>query len=121
MQQDFKQKRFPMTTANCPTCKKVPMKLVTTSQKKRFLACSDENCKTYLSVPKTGRISILKSSFCSICGFNTFKIVKRKNGKSIPYYICPKCWSASFKDDSVNGFCSNCKTHKILNEKCVER
>jgi DNA topoisomerase-1 len=121
MQQDFKQKRFPITTANCPTCKKFPMKLVTTSQKKRFLACLDVNCKTYLPVPKTGRITILKASFCSICGFNTFKIVKRKNGKPLPYYICPKCWSDSFKDDSVNGFCSNCETHKILNEKCIKR
>jgi DNA topoisomerase-1 len=121
MQQNFKQKKFPITTAYCPTCKKFPMKLVTTSQKKKFLACSNINCKTYLSVPKTGRITILKSSFCSICGFNIFKIVKRKNGKPLPYYICPKCWSDSFKDDSVNGFCSNCETHKILNEKCVKR
>lgn len=122
MQQNFKQKKFPLTTANCPTCKKFPMKLVTTSQKKRFLACSNANCKTYLSVPKTGRITVLKSSFCLICGFNTFKIVKRKNGKPLPYYLCPKCWSDSFKDDSVfNGFCSNCETHKILNEKCVKR
>ncbi len=122
MQQDFKQKKFPLTTANCPTCNKFPMKLVTTSQKKRFLACSDEDCKTYLSVPKTGRITILKSSFCSICGFNTFKIVKRKNNKPLPYYICPKCWNDSFKDASAfNGFCSNCETHKILNEQCVKR
>ena len=45
----------------------------------------------------------------------------RKNGKPLPYYICPKCWSDSFKDDSVNGFCSNCETYQILKEKCVKR
>jgi len=118
--QQTSQKKFPQTTSKCPTCKNHPMKLVTTSQKKRFLACSDRNCKTYLSVPKTGRITILKSTSCLKCGFNVFKILKRKNNKSHIYYICPKCWSESFKEGS-NGFCSNCQDYQISKEQCVKR
>jgi DNA topoisomerase-1 len=121
MQQTSKQKSFPQTASKCPTCKNHPMKLITTSQKKRFLACSDRNCKTYLSVPKTGRITILKSTTCLKCGFNVFKILKRKNNKSQIYYICPKCWNDSFKDEGVIGFCSNCKDYLISKEQCVKR
>ncbi len=121
MQQTSKQKSFPQTASKCPTCKNHPMKLITTSQKKRFLACSDRNCKTYLSVPKTGRITILKSTTCLKCGFNVFKILKRKNNKSRLYYICPKCWNDSFKDEGVIGFCSNCKDYQISKEQCVKR
>ena len=119
--QQTSQKNFPQTTSKCPTCKNYPMKLVTTSQKKRFLACSDRNCKTYLSVPKTGRITILKSTNCLKCGFNVFKIQKRKNNKSLIYYICPKCWSDSFKEEGTNGFCSNCANYQISKEQCVKR
>jgi len=119
--QQTSQKNFPQTTSKCPTCKNHPMKLVTTSQKKRFLACSDRNCKTYLSVPKTGRITILKSTNCLKCGFNVFKIQKRKNNKSLIYYICPKCWSDSFKEEGTNGFCSNCANYQISKEQCVKR
>ena len=119
--QQTSQRNFPQTTSKCPTCKNHPMKLITTSQKKRFLACSDRNCKTYLSVPKTGRITILKSTTCLKCGFNVFKILKRKNNKSHIYYICPKCWSDSFKEDDINGFCSNCPDYQISKEQCVKR
>jgi len=119
--QQTSQKKFPQTTSKCPTCKNHSMKLVTTSQKKRFLACSDRNCKTYLSVPKTGRITILKSTICLNCGFNVFKILKRKNNISHIYYICPKCWNDSFKDESVIGFCSNCANNQISKEQCVKR
>ena len=119
MQQNS-QKKFPQTTSKCPTCKNVPMKLITTSQKKRFLACSDRNCKTYLSVPKTGRITILKSTTCLKCGFNVFKILKRKNNRSYIYYICPKCWSDRYKEET-NGFCSSCTDFQISKEQCVKR
>jgi len=119
MQQNS-QKMFPQTTSKCPTCKNFPMKLITTSQKKRFLACSDRNCKTYLSVPKTGRITILKSTTCLKCGFNVFKILKRKNNKSYIYYICPKCWSDRYKEET-NGFCSSCTDFQISKEQCVKR
>jgi ssDNA-binding Zn-finger/Zn-ribbon topoisomerase 1 len=119
--QQTSQKKFPQTTSKCPTCKNHSMKLVTTSQKKRFLACSDRNCKTYLSVPKTGRITILKNTNCLKCGFNVFKILKRKNNKSHIYYICPKCWNDSFKEEDTNGFCSNCANYQISKEQCVKR
>ena len=119
--QQTSQKNFPQTTSKCPTCKNHSMKLVTTSQKKRFLACSDRNCKTYLSVPKTGRITILKATTCLKCGFNVFKILKRKNNKSHIYYICPKCWNDSFKEEGINGFCSNCANYQISKEQCVKR
>ena len=120
MQQNSKQNSFPQTTSKCPTCSANPMNLVTTSKKKRFLACSDRNCKTYLSVPKTGRITILKSTTCLNCGFNVFKILKRNNNKTTVYYICPKCWNDSFKE-KTNGFCSSCTGFQISKEECVKR
>ncbi|MHA1472876.1 MAG: hypothetical protein ACTSQW_07255, partial [Promethearchaeota archaeon] len=120
MQQTSKTKIFPQTTSKCPKCKNHPMKLITTTQKKRFLACSDRSCKTYISVPKTGRITILKTTNCLKCGFNVFKILKRKNNKTQSYYICPKCWNDSFKEES-NGFCSNCADFKISKDQCVKK
>jgi DNA topoisomerase-1 len=120
MQKTSKQTNFPQTTSKCPICKKHPMILITTSQKKRFLACSDRECKSYLSVPKTGRISILKSTICLRCGFNVFKILKRKSNKSNIYYICPKCWSASLKEETAC-FCSNCTDFQISKGICVKR
>ncbi|MFX0075635.1 MAG: DNA topoisomerase, partial [Candidatus Hermodarchaeota archaeon] len=114
------QQNFPLTTSLCPICNKNPMKLVTTSQNKRFLACADRSCKTYISVPNTGRIKILKDTSCAICGFNVFKITKMKNNKSIAYYICPKCWSESYKE-GTNAFCSSCSDFQILKEQCVKR
>ncbi len=113
------KKSFPTTSSMCPFCKTHPMKLITTRQRKRFLACSNEECeKKYLSVPKRGRIMILKSN-CSKCGFNIFKINTRKNNKSFNYYICPNCWNEGFKDNLGIGFCSNCQTHSIKDNKCI--
>jgi DNA topoisomerase-1 len=120
MQQTSNQLSFPQTASKCPTCKNYPMKLITTKQKKRFLACSDRNCKSYLSLPKTGRINILKSTVCLKCGFNVFKVLKRKNNQSYIYYICPKCWNDSLKEDTIN-FCSNCTDYQIFKEQCVKR
>jgi DNA topoisomerase-1 len=120
MQQRSTQKKLPQTTSKCPTCKINPMTLVTTSQKKRFLACSDRSCKTYFSVPKAGRITIIKPTNCLKCGFNVFKILKRSNNKTSVYYICPRCWSDSFKE-GTNGFCSACESYQISEEQCVKR
>jgi len=120
MQQSSNQKKFPQTTSKCPTCKINPMNLVTTSQKKRFLACSDRSCKTYVSVPKTGRITILKSTSCLKCGFNVFKIKKRSKDKTTVYYICPRCWNDGFKE-GINSFCSTCENFQISKEQCVKR
>lgn len=125
-----KQKNFPRTTSKCPYCNQNPMKLVTTYKKKRFLACTENKCieknKSYLSVPKHGRIYILKTTFCSICGFNVFKIHRRKNGKSFNYYMCPLCWNKGLeKKKSSQGFCSSCKEYKIKKEKngikCIKK
>ena len=120
MQQTSKQPNFPQTTSKCPTCKNYPMNLITTSQKKRFLACSDRTCKSYLSVPKTGKITILKSATCLKCGFNVFKILKKKKNKSQIYYICPKCWNDSLKEETAC-FCSNCTDYQISKDICVKR
>ena len=120
MQQKSTQKKFPQTISKCPTCKINPMTLVSTSQKKRFLACSDRSCKTFLSVPKAGRITILKSTTCLKCGFNVFKILKKNKNKSTVYYICPRCWSDSFKE-GINGFCSTCENFQISKEQCIKR
>ncbi|TFG15378.1 MAG: hypothetical protein EU535_01770 [Promethearchaeota archaeon] len=114
-------KDFPSTTSMCPHCKTHPMKLITTKQGKRFLACINEKCeKKYLSVPKKGRIYILNST-CSMCGFNVFKIMTRKYNKSFFYYFCPNCWTEGLKEKSGIGFCSNCESFKIANDKCIKK
>ena len=120
MQQSNIPKKLPQTTSKCPTCHQSPMNLVTISQNKRFLGCADRNCKTYLQLPKTGKITILKDTICLKCGFNVFKIVKTKNGKPIIYYLCPKCWNDSFREEG-NGFCSNCSDFQISKEQCIKR
>jgi DNA topoisomerase-1 len=109
------------TTSICPFCKKEVMKLVTPKGKRRFLVCLNESCeKKYLSVPKTGRIYILKDSFCSKCGFNIFKLYTRKGNKSFHYYLCPRCWNIGLSEKiSGMGFCSNCEEYEIKKDKCV--
>ncbi len=114
-------KKFPQTHANCPFCNISPMKYVTTFQKKRFLACSNDKCdKKYLSLPKKGRIYILKSN-CSICGFNVFKVNTRKDGRTFNYYICPACWNEGLKNKISKGFCPKCKNFKIVKDQCVKK
>ncbi len=112
-----------ITSAKCPFCKQGKMKLITPRNKRRFLVCTNEKCpKKYLSVPKSGRIYILKSAFCSKCGFNVFKIYTRKGNKSFHYYMCPYCWNKGFEEKgSGKGFCSNCKDYEIKNNKCVKK
>ena len=120
-QKSGSNKKFPTTTSLCPHCNTQPMKLISTKQGRRFLACANENCeKKYLSVPKRGRINILKS-VCSICGFNVFKIASRKNNKSFFYFMCPKCWTEDLNKRSGKGFCSNCENFRISNEKCIKK
>lgn len=113
------RKEFPLTTANCPFCKKVPMKYINLKTK-RFLVCSDDNCKKYLSLPKRGRLKLLTSN-CSICKFNIFKVTIKK-ANAFTYYLCPRCWTEGLKDKiDGKGFCSNCVDYKILKDKCVEK
>ncbi|MFX1256843.1 MAG: DNA topoisomerase [Promethearchaeota archaeon] len=110
------------TTSKCPVCKTYPMKLVKTKKKTRFLVCSKDECRTYLSIPRKGKITILKSTICSICGFNVSKINLRNKNKVFSYYICLKCWNDGLKDKSEKrGFCSNCKNYKIINNKCRKK
>ena len=114
-----------LTIAKCLKCKTNNMELVTTYQKKRFLACTDKNCKTYLSVPKRGRIQLLKSA-CSLCGFDIFKIYYRKNNRTLSYYMCPRCWNEGFekkdgKGLSGKGFCSKCAEYKIIHDHCIKK
>ncbi|MHA1601802.1 MAG: DNA topoisomerase, partial [Promethearchaeota archaeon] len=111
----------PISTSMCPKCKKHPMKLVISRDKtKKFLVCSDPNCKTFLSLPKKGAPTLLKSK-CSICGFNVVKITSRVNNKKFDYYLCPVCWNAGLQTRSGEGFCSKCKNFQIKNGRCVKR
>jgi ssDNA-binding Zn-finger/Zn-ribbon topoisomerase 1 len=110
---------IPLTTSNCPFCKKSPMKFINIKNK-RFLVCSDDNCKKYLSLPKNGKLKLLDSS-CSICNFNIFKVSVKKNNKFYNYYLCPKCWSESFEDQSGKGFCSNCEDYRIYKDQCFKK
>ncbi|MFX0138160.1 MAG: hypothetical protein ACFFDN_31240, partial [Candidatus Hodarchaeota archaeon] len=87
---------------------------------KRFLVCSDENCKKFLSLPKNGKLQLL-DSLCSICNFNIFKVVLRKNNRSVIYYLCPKCWNSGLKDKTGEGFCNNCNEYKIFKGKCIKK
>jgi len=119
-------KKFPSTSAHCPVCKTYTMRLVTPYKKRKFLACADEKCKTYLSVPKRGRIQLLKS-VCRICGFDIFKIFYRKNNKTLSYYMCPRCWNEGFDKKhtdmglSSKGFCSKCTDFKIIHDQCIKK
>ncbi|MFX1363977.1 MAG: DNA topoisomerase [Promethearchaeota archaeon] len=106
--------KTPITTSNCPFCESNPMKFINT-KKNRFLVCSDENCKQFLSLPKNGKLELLNST-CSICNFNIFKITLKKNNKPFQYYICPKCWNAN-----RSRFCSNCSEYKISKDKCIKK
>jgi DNA topoisomerase IA/ssDNA-binding Zn-finger/Zn-ribbon topoisomerase 1 len=112
------RRRETLTTANCPYCNKSKMKFIYLKNK-RFLVCSDEKCKKYLSLPKKGRLQLLKSE-CKLCGFNIFKVSLRKSNKTFNYYLCPKCWNEGLKERSGKGFCSNCTQYKIINGKCVK-
>lgn len=105
---------IPLTSSNCPFCNKNPMKFINIKNK-RFLVCSDDNCKQFLSLPKNGKLQLL-DSICSICNFNIFKITLMKYKKPYTYYLCPKCWN----EDRSN-FCSNCKEFKIYKGQCTKK
>ncbi|MFW9866309.1 MAG: DNA topoisomerase [Candidatus Thorarchaeota archaeon] len=113
--------QFPLTSAKCPFCNKVPMKYISLKGK-RFFVCSDDNCKKYLSVPKKGRIKLLEAS-CSICNFNFIYVSVMKNKKFYNYYLCPNCWTEGLKDKNNDGkgFCSNCEDYRIINDQCVKK
>ncbi|MFW9895672.1 MAG: DNA topoisomerase [Candidatus Thorarchaeota archaeon] len=109
------------TTSKCPHCNNFPMKFINLKAK-RFLVCSDDDCKKYLSLPKKGTLELL-DSFCSICNFNIFKVSLQKNKRLYNYYICPKCWNDGFQENSQEGkgFCSNCKEFKISKNHCIKK
>jgi DNA topoisomerase-1 len=108
-----------LTTAACPFCQKSPMKFINL-RAKRFLVCADQNCKKYLSLPKNGKLSLLKSQ-CKLCGFNIFKVSLRKTNHTFTYYLCPKCWNEGLSQRNGKGFCSNCKDYKIVNGSCLKK
>ncbi|MFW9969611.1 MAG: DNA topoisomerase [Candidatus Odinarchaeota archaeon] len=110
---------IPLTSSNCPFCNKSPMKFINL-KKKRFLVCSNDNCKQYLSLPKNGKLELLNSR-CSICNFNIFKVTLKKNYRSFTYYFCPKCWNEGLNEKLGKGFCSNCVEFRIDKEKCVRK
>ncbi len=112
-------KEFPLTKSNCPFCNNYPMTFVNLP-KKRFLVCSDDNCKKYLSLPKNGKLELLNTA-CSLCKFNIFKVTLHKYNKPFIYYLCPKCWNEGLNERSGKGFCSKCDGYKILDDKCIEK
>jgi DNA topoisomerase IA/ssDNA-binding Zn-finger/Zn-ribbon topoisomerase 1 len=113
------QRKVSLTNSPCPFCQKSSMKFINLKAR-RFLVCADQNCNKYLSLPKKGRLTLLKSQ-CRICGFNIFKVSLRKNNKSFIYYLCPKCWNEGLNEKSGKGFCSACENFTIKDGKCVEK
>ncbi len=113
------ENQFPLTKGKCPKCNSYPMKFINL-KKKRFLACSDEACKSYLPLPKKGTIIMLKTT-CCLCEMNVFKISTRKNNIHYRYYLCPKCWKEGLDANDNKGFCSNCKDFNIYKGKCVKK
>jgi hypothetical protein len=107
------------TSSFCPKCNKNEMKFINGKQK-RFLVCKDDDCKTFLSLPKNGVLHLL-SSRCAICGFNVFRVDLKKNKKLFSYYLCPKCWNEGLEIKDGKGFCSNCNTYKIIKGECVKK
>ncbi|MFW9820480.1 MAG: DNA topoisomerase, partial [Candidatus Thorarchaeota archaeon] len=103
---------IPLTTSNCPFCNLNEMKFIN-AKTKRFLVCSDDKCKRYLSLPRNGKLELLDST-CSICNFNIFRVTLKKNNKPYNYYLCPECWNEGLNDKSGKGFCSNCEEFKIF-------
>jgi hypothetical protein len=112
-------KKPAVTSSSCPFCKNYPMKFINLKGK-RFLVCADPKCNNYLSLPKKGRLTLLKSH-CSLCGFNIFKVLLRKQNRSYNYYLCPRCWNEGLNRKDGSGFCSNCKEYHIINGKCVRK
>lgn len=107
------------TQSSCPQCLKSPMKFINLPNK-RFLVCSDENCKKYFSLPKRGKLTLLDTK-CSLCGFNVFKVSVYKSKKLFTYWFCPKCWNQGLNEKNGQGFCSNCDNYTILKNKCVKK
>ncbi len=110
---------IPLTTSNCPFCNNNQMKFINIKNK-RFLVCSDDSCKQYLSLPKNGKLQLLDST-CSICNFNIFKVILKKYNKPYIYYFCPKCWNEGLNQKSGKGFCSNCEEYKIYKDQCIRK
>lgn len=110
---------IPHTTSNCPYCKNSPMQFINTKNK-RFLVCSDDKCKKFLSLPKNGKLKLL-DSICSICNFNIFRVSVKKGTRFYTYFLCPKCWNEGFEDQSGKGFCSNCEAYRIYKDQCIKK
>jgi DNA topoisomerase IA len=113
------RREFQSTSSLCPFCKSNHMKFIYLKNK-RFLVCSNDECKQYLSLPKRGKIEMLYST-CSLCGFNIFKISLKKEKSVYTYYLCPDCWREGLKNKNGKGFCSNCDSYKILRNKCIKK
>jgi ssDNA-binding Zn-finger/Zn-ribbon topoisomerase 1 len=93
------------------------MKLVTTKDRKKFFACTDQECKKYLPLPKKGYPRLLKST-CKKCGFNIVKISLKIGGKSSSYYVCSNCWEQSFQTKEQIGMCYKCHFGTFDGGKC---
>ena len=111
-----------MTQTVCPACNNSQMKIIRTKKGTRFMACESDECDNSYALPKAGTITILKESSCQICGFNVFKIRKKKNKRTYEYYMCPICWNKGLKEKIDGyGFCSNCEKFKISKDNCVAK
>ncbi len=108
-----------LTSSNCPYCHQSPMKFINLKGK-RFLVCSDDNCKKYLSLPKKGKLQLIATT-CKLCNFNIFKVSLKKQNRTYTYYLCPKCWNEGLSEKDGKGFCSNCKDFKIERDECIRK
>jgi len=109
-------------TTTCPICKSSEMKLIISKERKKFIVCSNPQCKFILPLPKKGYPRILKSK-CSICEFNIVKISTRNNKtkKGYCYYICPNCMKKYFETGENIGLCFKCEKFYIENENCIKK
>lgn len=104
----------------CPNCKKNSIFLNISSKNFRTLVCDIKECSKTIKCPRSGRFTVLNSK-CKICGFNIFKMNRKKGVKSFNYYLCPNCWTEGLKKKIKDNFCSNCKEFKIANDQCVKK
>jgi hypothetical protein len=105
----------------CPFCGAAPFKLVITPDK-RFMVCTNDSCKTYLSVPKTGNLTLLPST-CKLCGFNIIHISGKNpnSNRDLDYYCCPICFKKMLETKAKVGLCYACEKHQVINGQCLEK
>lgn len=110
-----------LSSSLCPICKKSPVKLVI-SPEKRFMVCTNDLCKTFLSLPKVGNVTLLNST-CKLCGFNIVHITGKNpnSNRDLDYYVCPNCFKKFLETKAKIGLCYACEKHQVINGQCIDK